>query len=134
MSKRIRSERGFTLVELLVVLAVLAILIAIVLPNLAGITGGARRTAAETEFDTVQTAMDSMMSKYEGISVFPETNGKQLDSTDATQVTITYIKGYNATTGKDTLGERKVNWTLRSPTHGFYSWCIDGKVGQTNYP
>ena len=93
MSKRIRSERGFTLVELLVVLAVLAILIAIVLPNLAGITGGARRTAAETEFDTVQTALDSMMSKNEALSVYRRGPGTRLDAGDT--VYMTYITGYD---------------------------------------
>jgi type IV pilus assembly protein PilA len=132
MSKRIGSERGFTLVELLVVLAVLAILIAIVLPNLAGITGGARRTAAETEFDTVQTALDGMMSKYEGISVLRQADGMQLDGDDT--ATITYIAGYDAVNQIDELGEREVNWTLRSPTHGYYSWEIDGEVVQTDYP
>jgi prepilin-type N-terminal cleavage/methylation domain-containing protein len=132
MFKRIRSERGFTLVELLVVLAVLAILIAIVLPNLAGITGGARRTAAETEFDTVQTAMDSMMSKNEAISVYRQGPGAQLDSTDS--VVMTYIAGYDPATGTDELGERTVDWTLRSPTHGYYSWDIEGTITMVDYP
>ena len=69
MFKRIRGERGFTLVELLVVLAILAVLIAIVVPNLAGLTGGAKAKAAQSELDVVQTAMDTMLAQYEAITV-----------------------------------------------------------------
>jgi prepilin-type N-terminal cleavage/methylation domain-containing protein len=76
MLKRIRSERGFTLVELLVVLAILAILIAIVVPNLAGLTGGAKARAAQTELQIVQTAMDTMIARYEAITVQSNSGGQ----------------------------------------------------------
>ena len=131
MFKRIRSERGFTLVELLVVLAVLAILIAIVVPNLAGITGGARRAAAETELDTVQSAMDSMMSKYEAISVTAYGTPAQI-ALDQTLV-MTKIIGYNPETQADTLGTITPTWLLRSTTHGTYTWTDTGRVSQVVY-
>ena len=63
MFKRIRSENGFTLVELLVVLAIMAILVAVVVPNLAGLLTGASSGAMDAEEDTVQTAIDSYNSQ-----------------------------------------------------------------------
>ena len=39
------SEHGYTLTELLIVVAILGILVAVVLPNFTGLLGGAKSTA-----------------------------------------------------------------------------------------
>ncbi len=57
------DNRGFTLVELLVVFALLAILSAIVIPNVATLVGYGQVEGASTELSILQTAMDSMMAK-----------------------------------------------------------------------
>ena len=132
MFKRIRRESGFTLIELLVVLAILAILIAVVVPNLAGITGGARATAAEAELDTVQSAMDSMMSQYEVVTVAASSTGAVI--TLGQTIVLTKIVGYNSETKANTYGTITPPWLLRSTTHGTYTWDATGKVLQATYP
>ena len=120
MFKRIRGERGFTLVELLVVLAILAILIAIVVPNLAGLTGGAKQTAAGTELSTVQSAMDTLMSKNDAVTVTGQSNVKVGPSTS-----VTYWL-FDGSSGSTTL-------LLRTTSTGTYTWDDKGKVTQNTY-
>ncbi len=61
--KKLKQTRGFTLVELLIVVAILGVLSAVVLPNVIGLADSGQVEAAKTELVTVQSAMDVMMAK-----------------------------------------------------------------------
>ncbi len=70
MKERLRrGEEGFTLVELLIVVAILAILVAVVMANFSGLLGGAQTNAASAELNIVQTAVDAKMAATSSSSV-----------------------------------------------------------------
>jgi prepilin-type N-terminal cleavage/methylation domain-containing protein len=58
-----RTQNGFTLVELIIVIAIMGILAAIILTNLTGLSGTGKDEAAAAEFIIVQSSMDAMMAK-----------------------------------------------------------------------
>jgi type IV pilus assembly protein PilA len=64
-----QNNKGFTLVELLIVIAIVGVLAAIVLPNVTGMVGSGQTEAAKTELNIVQAAMDNMMAKNQLSSV-----------------------------------------------------------------
>jgi prepilin-type N-terminal cleavage/methylation domain-containing protein len=84
--KKLNQMKGFTLVELLIVVAILGVLSAVVLPNVIGLSNQGQVEAAKAELVTVQTSMDTMMAKTHittvtvtaatnNMSSFPTSNG-----------------------------------------------------------
>lgn len=66
-----REQKGFTLVELLIVVAILGALAAVALPNVSQFIGSGTSEANNTELQTVQTAMDLYMTRTNVTAVTP---------------------------------------------------------------
>ena len=64
------KDDGFTLIELLIVIAILGVLAAVIIPNVGRFIGSGKTEAQNTEFQTIQTSVQSMMADN-GIGTIP---------------------------------------------------------------
>ena len=64
MKRLINRQKGFTLVELLIVVAILGILAAVVIPNVIGMMGRGSAQAYETDQEVIQLAASTFYSDF----------------------------------------------------------------------
>lgn len=130
-----KKEKGFSLIELLVVMFVLAILSAVLLPNLLG----ARQKAKDAQLISDMNAIkNALRLYYNETQNYPETKDDALAilptymkgigstdfeySTDATRESFTIIFDLNSTTGdEDTASQAKCG--IDPPVNGRYAVC-----------
>ena len=109
LKKLFREERGFTLVELLVTIAIMGVLFGIVTLALNGLAEPADTNAKAAELDSVQTAVDIYLAAN-----YPDTTTVTAQTSSGPVTTSADFEAY-----------------LRSlPTEYSYTWNADGDVVQ----
>ncbi len=56
------GQKGFTLIEMIVVVGIIAVLAAVIVPNIGKFIGSGEQGAKDAEFESVQTAINAMMA------------------------------------------------------------------------
>ena len=114
-----KGQRGFTLIELLVVVTILGVLAAIVTLSLVGLTTKASANACNSEYKTVQAALDAYMADQNkvngtGTIAAPATTTNNMSSP---------VPLYN-TAPTDTTP----NYTRNGTTQFYYKWDQYGRI------
>lgn len=86
------EEKGFTLIDLIIVIAILGIIVAIVTPNMTGFVTSGILNAAQTEAENVKTAASAYLAEYE---VWPQDSDDLSSYLDGTSKA-TYVFGGDA--------------------------------------
>jgi type IV pilus assembly protein PilA len=113
------AEAGFTLIELMVVLLILAILLAIAIPTFLGVTGSANDRAAQSNLNTGLTNAKSIYQQsnqaYPGgvpaaepLAATIATNEPSLPMTTGTSVGVGFVAAFTDT-GTTTAGVQSYN-------------------------
>ncbi|SHJ82650.1 competence type IV pilus major pilin ComGC [Tepidibacter formicigenes] len=77
IQKRLRNKKGFTLIELIVVLAVLGIIAAIAVPNFTGVKDSAKRKADELSVKTINKAIQLYIAETDDEDLSELKNGNE---------------------------------------------------------
>ena len=114
MTTNTRKERGFTLVELLVVIGIIAALAAVVIPNVSQFVGRGDAAANTTEAQTVQAAVDLLMADTGAVAIAAQAVATDNMLTSTPQLSPDYIRTTN--------------------TKCTYTWTTGGVVTQVACP
>ena len=58
-----RRQKGFTLIEMIVVVGIIAVLAVVIIPNVSKFIGTGEQGAKNAERESVETAMNAMMAE-----------------------------------------------------------------------
>jgi prepilin-type N-terminal cleavage/methylation domain-containing protein len=118
MSKKSLKRGGFTLVEVLIVVVIMAILAATIIPQFSDSTKDAKTNTAKFNLHTIRSQIQLYKSQHEGklptatlAELFSKTDGKGVVGTGATHVYGPYLSEIpaNPFTGKATVAAATSN-------------------------
>lgn len=130
-------EEGFTLIELMVVLLIMGILLAIAIPTFLSVTGGAKKTAAQSDLTNAYTSLQGVYSGHSGNLPTPATTGLT-KALAKTQTSITFVKTATLVTlndkGKNVVSVYQIGPSavaLSALDGAGYCWTVVFNEGQT---
>ena len=115
ISRIAKGQGGFTLIEMIVVVGIIAVLAAVIVPNIGKFIGSGETGAKNAEWESVQTAMNAMMA-------------------DVAITTVTASSSGGARTGNWSALPVGVNaatldgYLQSASTVYFYCWDLNGQV------
>ncbi len=111
-----KSEKGFTLVELLVVVGIIVALAAVIIPNVSRFTGKGTEGAMDAELQNVQAAMDTMMAD------------KRITLVTASISAAAATNDFTALPTGDAIGNPADPYLRSATTVYFYCWGSNGLI------
>src|SRR5260370_12022108 len=116
-----KGQQGFTLIELLVVVTILGILAAIVTLSLVGLTTNSNVQACNTEYKTVQAALDAFMANNNTDTIAGATDTNNMSTSLFNSLSL-----YNTTPSATSP-----NYTRNGTTQFWYTWDAHGQITNT---
>lgn len=115
-----KGQQGFTLIELLVVVTILGILAGIVTLSLVGLTTHSNVEACNSEYKTVQAALDAYMANNNLVNLPSAQTSFTNDMTGSNGGTVA-LYNPNPT-------QSSPNYTRNGQTQFFYEWDTAGRI------
>ncbi len=118
LGRRSEVQQGFTLIELLIVVGIIVALGGAIIPLVIQFAVKGDEGAQAAEFDTVQNAIDQVMTVNEALTV-------------TARAMATIVAGADDPTG---VGDPMDNYIRDLPTVCSYTWLDTGSVTQDSCP
>jgi type IV pilus assembly protein PilA len=138
MLSKLRSKKGFTLIELMIVVAIIGILAAIAIPNFLKFQAKSKTSEARTNLAAIFTGETSYFSEA---NVFGDFSGIGWGPTGTPRYHYTLNNSQtgvnNLNVGFDAAGLTAPGWTGnfngQNPTNEDYTPALDTTVGSSHY-
>ncbi len=125
MASRITGgQKGFTLIEMIVVVGIIAVLAAVIVPNIGKFIGSGEQGAKDAEYESVQTAMNAMMADKAVTTLTANTGATSTSSNDWSALP--------TESGTDPGAVPLGPYMQQDITVYFYCWDLNGQL--TNDP